>query len=219
MNSKLKNAFTLIELLIVVAIIAILAAIAVPNFLEAQVRSKVARVRADQRTLATGIEAYGVDYNRNPLSDAEWSKAVTPPRWLGLYGLIALTTPVAYITTVPRDVFVDKGAWLPNNPQGLPYFRYESHNGAEKWTGAAGAKIDMQKALARGYYWSLNSFGPSKKGTKPTNNQWNTVYDMLAGNPGYGVWVYDPSNGTVSYGLIGRTNKGEMSGADFVGIY
>ena len=48
--------FTLIELLIVVAIIAILAAIAVPNFLEAQTRAKVARVKSDQRTLATVIE-------------------------------------------------------------------------------------------------------------------------------------------------------------------
>jgi prepilin-type N-terminal cleavage/methylation domain-containing protein len=72
-----KKGFTLIELLIVVAIIAILAAIAVPNFLEAQVRSKVSRVKADQRSLATGIEAYFVDNNQYPAAAREGSGSLT----------------------------------------------------------------------------------------------------------------------------------------------
>jgi len=44
-----RPGFTLIELPIVAAIIAVFAAIAGPNFPKAQVRSKVARVRADMR--------------------------------------------------------------------------------------------------------------------------------------------------------------------------
>src|SRR5687767_11253654 len=60
------RAFTLIELLIVVAIIAILAAIAVPNFLEAQTRAKVSRARADMRTEATALEMYRLDSNMYP---------------------------------------------------------------------------------------------------------------------------------------------------------
>src|ERR1041384_5513540 len=61
-----KRAFTLIELLIVVAIIAILAAIAVPNFLEAQVRAKVSREINDMRAVATALESYASDCNAFP---------------------------------------------------------------------------------------------------------------------------------------------------------
>src|SRR5437773_12166494 len=64
--SRERNAFTLIELLIVVAIIAILAAIAVPNFLEAQTRAKVSRVKSDLRSYATAVESYTVDNNKVP---------------------------------------------------------------------------------------------------------------------------------------------------------
>ena len=67
---KGKHGFTLIELLIVVAIIGILAAIAIPNFLEAQVRAKVARCQSDMRTLATGLEAYYVDFDSYPYARA-----------------------------------------------------------------------------------------------------------------------------------------------------
>lgn len=73
----MKKGFTLIELLIVVAIIAILAAIAVPNFLEAQIRSKVSRVKNDQRSYATGLEAYFVDNNLYPSHSRRGTALVT----------------------------------------------------------------------------------------------------------------------------------------------
>ncbi len=68
-----RKAFTLIELLIVVAIIAILAAIAVPNFLEAQIRSKASRVKTELRTLATAVESYYTDWNVPPPEAGEAS--------------------------------------------------------------------------------------------------------------------------------------------------
>ncbi|MBN1477396.1 prepilin-type N-terminal cleavage/methylation domain-containing protein [Candidatus Sumerlaeota bacterium] len=61
-----RGAFTFIELLVVIAIIAVLAAISVPNFLEAQVRSKVARVKADLATLVAAIEDYHLDHHAYP---------------------------------------------------------------------------------------------------------------------------------------------------------
>ncbi len=61
-----QKGFTLIELLIVVAIIGIIVAIAIPNLLNAIQRAKQRRTMGDERSIATAIEAYGVDYNRYP---------------------------------------------------------------------------------------------------------------------------------------------------------
>jgi len=61
-----RRAFTLIELLCVVAVIAILACIAVPNFLEAQVRSKVARSLDEMEVMAAALEAYWIDHRAYP---------------------------------------------------------------------------------------------------------------------------------------------------------
>ena len=94
--------FTLIELLIVVAIIAILAAIAVPNFLEAQTRAKITRVKNDQRTIASAMEAYYVDHNDYPERSDESIFSDGQEKW---GGLIRLTTPIAYLAAITFDPF------------------------------------------------------------------------------------------------------------------
>ena len=61
-----NKGFSFMEIMTVIGILAILAAIAVPNFLEFQVRAKVARSLTDMRTIATGLEAYNVETGYYP---------------------------------------------------------------------------------------------------------------------------------------------------------
>lgn len=56
-----SRGFTLVELLIVVAIIGIVASIAIPNLLNAVDKGKQKRTMADLRTLGTAVESYAVD--------------------------------------------------------------------------------------------------------------------------------------------------------------
>jgi len=81
----------LIELLIVVAIIGILAAIAIPNFLGARTKAKVSRAFADMRTIGTALETYMLDNGEYPAStdSAIPTSAVQPE----------------YMSTVPTDPF------------------------------------------------------------------------------------------------------------------
>lgn len=112
-----KSAFTLIELLIVVAIIGILAAIAVPNFLSARLRATIAQVRSEIRALATASELYRLDNNTYP-NESEHN--VLQRGW-GEAGLKRLTTPIPFMNELPDDPFFPK-----NHPEG-GYFRcYET---------------------------------------------------------------------------------------------
>ncbi|HZL83010.1 MAG TPA: prepilin-type N-terminal cleavage/methylation domain-containing protein [Candidatus Deferrimicrobium sp.] len=61
-----RRGFTLIELMVVIAIIIILAAIAIPNYLTMTARAKRSRVASDMATVATVLEAYKTDWGVYP---------------------------------------------------------------------------------------------------------------------------------------------------------
>jgi prepilin-type N-terminal cleavage/methylation domain-containing protein len=61
MRNDRENGFTLIELMIVIAIISILAAILIPNFLHARAESQTYSCEGNLRQLATAMEEYAVD--------------------------------------------------------------------------------------------------------------------------------------------------------------
>ncbi|MBN1902341.1 prepilin-type N-terminal cleavage/methylation domain-containing protein, partial [Candidatus Sumerlaeota bacterium] len=177
---KTKPGFTLIEMLIVVAIIGILSGIAIPNLLEAQIRSKVARVKSDFRVIAGALEAYSSDHGRYPREvhtgwyDEDWitysGKEVRGILWHGL------TTPVPYLTTFD---YLDP---LANEriPIDQKYYTYQDIEEYRVRT------EDPYWDEAAEYYgkWLLGSIGTDKM--------------FFHGFMNSTMLVYDPTNGTVS---------------------
>src|SRR5207342_3020104 len=73
--NKKRGGFTLVEIMIVVAIIALLAAIAVPGFLRARKRSQASRVVNDLRLIDSAVDQYAIENNKATgatVATADW---------------------------------------------------------------------------------------------------------------------------------------------------
>ncbi len=186
-----QRGFTLIELLVVVAIIAILAAIALPNFLEAQARSKVARVKADHRTLAGAIEMYMIDYNVY-LRDGDDFPGFNFSLWAQTRIFRKLTTPIAYTSSALYDPFhqANHGS---NPPQAMSLL----FPGPPPYTYAYITQGDYSTHKGKPESYGIISVGPSSNfdsAMAPYIGEINTIYDA--------------TNGTISYGDIVRYGPG-----------
>src|ERR1051326_5139403 len=75
-TSSRRGGFTLVEIMIVVAIIALLAAIAVPGFLRARKRSQASRIINDLRLIDSAVDQYAIETNKksgDPVNISDWT--------------------------------------------------------------------------------------------------------------------------------------------------
>jgi len=191
--------FTVVELLIVIAIISIIAAIAVPNLMSANIRAKVSGVKADMGSIAIALEDYKID-------DPGRNYPIEPPSPYGhdeiavsgqafddpsdALGLGKLVYPLdasepTYLKRIPGDPFNDSGE--------------------EEWNGTSGAhnnhycyftaNANQESSSTEAKYWALVSYGPDK-------DQDITSYVNAKNAVNNGTNLYDPDSGITSSGDI-----------------
>jgi general secretion pathway protein G len=105
---KAKSGFTLVEILIVVVILGILAAIVIPQFTEASTEAKTSSLCTDLQTMRSQIELYKVQHNDDlpGAGTASFEEAITQKTDItgaldaaGAYG--------PYLQKIPTNPFND----------------------------------------------------------------------------------------------------------------
>ncbi len=209
--------FTLIELLIVIAIILILIGIALPNFLEAQLRAKITSTRGCLQAYRVAQESYHTDFKQY-VPDVDGSENIrgTKIRYFDKYGAGArincgdsevcsyrmLTTPIPYMKSPCYEIFYQVDRQVTSKSKN--FFEYATH--AAQGAGPQPPIDTYEIGLRYGIQYVMVSVGPDRQyNFDYTNHAWEYIGRRLyyASSP-----AYSPTNGTNSRGDIIGSNRG-----------
>ena len=125
-----RAGFTLVEIMIVVAIIALLAAIAVPGFLRARKRSQASKILNDLRMIDGAVDQYAIETSRKSgdiVAVQDWTNYLKKDTHLYLTGQDLFgddygSQTVDSLPTIPANAYAtlsdvaDTGFWSPYGP-------------------------------------------------------------------------------------------------------
>jgi len=125
-----QKGFTLVEIMIVVAIIALLAAIAVPGFMRARKRSQASRILNDLRIIDSAVDQYAIENNKksnDPVAVGDWTTYVKKRSPLyntgnSIFGTAYGSQTVDQLPRVPSSDYnvlsdvAGTGFWSPYGP-------------------------------------------------------------------------------------------------------
>jgi len=159
-KANFRKAFTLIELMVVVAIIAILAAIAIPQYKNYQLKAKTAEAKMNIGAIRTSEEAYAAENNYYVATN--WEPATVPG-----------VTPANFNATTTNGF-----AYIGFEPSGKVYFSYavtdSNNNTAAAATDADGTLQGTQLNVTTGtdiYIWAIGDLdGDAGNNVTPSLN-------------------------------------------------
>ena len=116
-NIKKKNGFTMVELLIVIAIIGVLSALMMPNFVSIQDRAKEVSVKAIVLSVQNALENYQIDSGQYPNGSD-----------LPISDLCEILIADGYLTQTPTNPFTGAN-YTADDTSGQITYSYDSNTG------------------------------------------------------------------------------------------
>ncbi len=162
------RAFTLVEMLVVIAIIGILAGLLLPALAKAKEKAKVAAARSDMASLTAALTQYEADYSRFPATTFAEAGGVD-----FTYGLPNLTNSNSHVMTIllDRPIFINpQPPHHPRNPRGTVYFNAKESGNTN--SPGIGPDLEFRDPWGRPYIITLdlNYDNKTVDGLYGTNN-------------------------------------------------